>query len=174
MHSLYHVFFIIGYLTPQCKWFIKETLKVIRSETPWSIVLMHPPWYNSYRFIIWKVNHESSLQENIRTKPSWHCIFWSCPRLWTICKFSLYSNYSRGVHGSVQVGFMPNPRPTRWHQVANEKTHCWPQKPTSQVGSNSVGWQLGQLKLKRCYQRFKLAATTCFFSWIFIGFEQNH
>ena len=70
MHSLYHVFFIIGYLTPQCGWFIKETLKVNRSETPWSIVLMHPPWYNSYRFIIWKVNHESSLQENIRTKPS--------------------------------------------------------------------------------------------------------
>ncbi|KAK7850350.1 purple acid phosphatase 2 [Quercus suber] len=37
-----------GYSTPQYSWFNQEVLKVNRTETPWLIVLMHPPWYNSY------------------------------------------------------------------------------------------------------------------------------
>ena len=68
----------------------------------------------------------------------------------------------RGVHESIRVGFMPNPRPTRWHQVSDEKTHYRLQKPTGLVGSDQVGRQSGRLKLKICCQRFKLAATTSF------------
>ncbi|KAK7341102.1 hypothetical protein VNO80_24026 [Phaseolus coccineus] len=33
---------------PQYKWLEEELPKVNRSETPWLIVLMHSPWYNSY------------------------------------------------------------------------------------------------------------------------------
>lgn len=69
---------------------------------------------------------------------------------------------SRGVHGSVRVGFMPNPRPTRWHRVSDEKTRRRPWKPTGQVGSDPVGRRSGRSKLKICCQRFKSAATTCF------------
>lgn len=37
----------IGTYTPQYMWLIEELPKVNRSETPWLIVLMHSPWYNS-------------------------------------------------------------------------------------------------------------------------------
>ncbi|KAA8537570.1 hypothetical protein F0562_027178 [Nyssa sinensis] len=37
-----------GKYTPQYKWFIKELPKVNRTETPWLVVLMHSPLYNSY------------------------------------------------------------------------------------------------------------------------------
>ncbi|KAH9758883.1 Purple acid phosphatase 10 [Citrus sinensis] len=37
-----------GKYTPQYKWLEKEFPKVNRSETPWLIVLMHCPLYNSY------------------------------------------------------------------------------------------------------------------------------
>ncbi|KAJ6708797.1 FE(3+)-ZN(2+) PURPLE ACID PHOSPHATASE 12 [Salix koriyanagi] len=40
-----------GKYTPQYRWLEKELPKVNRSETPWLIVLMHSPMYNSY------VNH---------------------------------------------------------------------------------------------------------------------
>lgn len=40
--------FFKGYSTPQYSWFNQEVLKVNRTETPWLIVLIHPPWYNSY------------------------------------------------------------------------------------------------------------------------------
>ncbi|KAL3515129.1 hypothetical protein ACH5RR_022031 [Cinchona calisaya] len=40
-----------GKYTPQNLWLQEELPKVNRSETPWLIVLMHCPWYNSY------VNH---------------------------------------------------------------------------------------------------------------------
>ncbi|XAR72785.1 Acid phosphatase [Bertholletia excelsa] len=43
-----------GKYTPQYKWLEEEFPKVNRSETPWLIVLMHAPWYNSYNYIIWK------------------------------------------------------------------------------------------------------------------------
>nr|XP_043619262.1 purple acid phosphatase 2-like [Erigeron canadensis] len=36
-----------GKSTPQYKWLRKELKKVDRSETPWLIILMHSPWYNS-------------------------------------------------------------------------------------------------------------------------------
>ncbi|KAK4772185.1 hypothetical protein SAY86_013960 [Trapa natans] len=36
-----------GTYTPQNQWLIDELPKVNRSETPWLIVLMHSPWYNS-------------------------------------------------------------------------------------------------------------------------------
>lgn len=39
-----------GKYTPQYKWLEKELPKVNRSETPWLIVLMHSPWYNSYNY----------------------------------------------------------------------------------------------------------------------------
>ncbi|WOG84687.1 hypothetical protein DCAR_0103871 [Daucus carota subsp. sativus] len=39
-----------GKYTPQFKWLEKELPKVNRSETPWLIVLMHAPWYNSYNY----------------------------------------------------------------------------------------------------------------------------
>ncbi|GMY05717.1 purple acid phosphatase 2-like [Fagus crenata] len=37
-----------GYITPQYSWFSEEIQKVNRTETPWLIVLLHPPCYNSY------------------------------------------------------------------------------------------------------------------------------
>ncbi|XP_059450299.1 purple acid phosphatase-like isoform X2 [Corylus avellana] len=37
-----------GTYTPQYKWLEAELQKVDRTETPWLIVLMHAPWYNSY------------------------------------------------------------------------------------------------------------------------------
>ncbi|KAJ8767226.1 hypothetical protein K2173_013623 [Erythroxylum novogranatense] len=37
-----------GKYTPQYMWLKAELPKVNRSETPWLIVLMHSPWYNSY------------------------------------------------------------------------------------------------------------------------------
>ncbi|KAK1555917.1 hypothetical protein Q3G72_033306 [Acer saccharum] len=40
-----------GKYTPQYKWLLNEFPKVNRTETPWLIVLMHSPLYNSY------VNH---------------------------------------------------------------------------------------------------------------------
>ncbi|KAK1297502.1 Purple acid phosphatase 2 [Acorus calamus] len=39
-----------GKYTPQFKWLEEEFPKVNRSETPWLIVLMHSPWYNSYNY----------------------------------------------------------------------------------------------------------------------------
>ncbi|KAF3785149.1 Purple acid phosphatase 2 [Nymphaea thermarum] len=36
--------------TPQFKWLEQEFQKVNRNETPWLIVLMHAPWYNSYNY----------------------------------------------------------------------------------------------------------------------------
>jgi 3',5'-cyclic AMP phosphodiesterase CpdA len=43
----YLIFMFEGYSTPQYSWFNTEIAKVNRSETPWLIVIMHPPWYNS-------------------------------------------------------------------------------------------------------------------------------
>lgn len=37
-----------GKYTLQYKWLSTELTKVNRTETPWLIVLMHSPWYNSY------------------------------------------------------------------------------------------------------------------------------
>uniref|UniRef100_A0A7N0ZS08 Purple acid phosphatase n=1 Tax=Kalanchoe fedtschenkoi TaxID=63787 RepID=A0A7N0ZS08_KALFE len=37
-----------GEYTPQTLWLQDELPKVNRSQTPWLIVLMHSPWYNSY------------------------------------------------------------------------------------------------------------------------------
>ncbi|KAA8536066.1 hypothetical protein F0562_028544 [Nyssa sinensis] len=39
-----------GKYTPQYTWLEEELPKVNRSETPWLIVLMHSPWYNSYNY----------------------------------------------------------------------------------------------------------------------------
>lgn len=39
-----------GKYTPQFKWLEEEFPKVNRTETPWLIVLMHAPWYNSYNY----------------------------------------------------------------------------------------------------------------------------
>ncbi|GMP37804.1 hypothetical protein CsSME_00009328 [Camellia sinensis var. sinensis] len=39
-----------GKYTPQYQWLLAELLKVNRSETPWLIVLLHAPWYNSYNY----------------------------------------------------------------------------------------------------------------------------
>ncbi|KAI5314098.1 Hypothetical predicted protein [Prunus dulcis] len=39
-----------GQYTPQYQWLEQELPKVNRSETPWLIVLLHSPWYNSYNY----------------------------------------------------------------------------------------------------------------------------
>ncbi|ONK64684.1 uncharacterized protein A4U43_C07F28800 [Asparagus officinalis] len=39
-----------GKYTPQYKWLEAELPKVNRTETPWLIVLLHSPWYNSYNY----------------------------------------------------------------------------------------------------------------------------
>jgi len=41
---------LIGKYTPQYKWLEEELPKVNRTETPWLIVLVHSPWYNSYNY----------------------------------------------------------------------------------------------------------------------------
>lgn len=45
---IYKYPFGLGKYTPQNLWLEKELHKVDRSETPWLIVLMHSPLYNSY------------------------------------------------------------------------------------------------------------------------------
>lgn len=42
------MFLLVGKYTPQYKWLTNELPKVNRSETPWLIVLVHSPMYNSY------------------------------------------------------------------------------------------------------------------------------
>ncbi|CAJ1956961.1 unnamed protein product [Sphenostylis stenocarpa] len=39
-----------GKYTPQYEWLEAELTKVDRSKTPWLIVLVHSPWYNSYNY----------------------------------------------------------------------------------------------------------------------------
>ncbi|XP_039036187.1 purple acid phosphatase 2-like isoform X2 [Hibiscus syriacus] len=39
-----------GRFTPQYQWLQQELPKVNRRETPWLIVLMHAPWYNSFNY----------------------------------------------------------------------------------------------------------------------------
>ncbi|XP_074592310.1 purple acid phosphatase-like [Curcuma longa] len=39
-----------GKYTPQFRWLLDELKKVNKSETPWLIVLMHTPFYNSYNY----------------------------------------------------------------------------------------------------------------------------
>ncbi|KAI9127522.1 hypothetical protein K1719_000515 [Acacia pycnantha] len=39
-----------GTYTPQYQWLQEELAKVNRTETPWLIVLVHAPWYNSYTY----------------------------------------------------------------------------------------------------------------------------
>ncbi|KAM7258380.1 hypothetical protein ACFE04_014121 [Oxalis oulophora] len=39
-----------GKYTPQFKWLETELKNVDRTKTPWLIVLMHSPWYNSYNY----------------------------------------------------------------------------------------------------------------------------
>ena len=39
-----------GKYTPQYTWLAQEFPKVNRTETPWLMVLMHSPWYNSYDY----------------------------------------------------------------------------------------------------------------------------
>lgn len=41
---------ISGKYTPQYTWLEQELPKVHRSETPWLIVLLHSPWYNSNNY----------------------------------------------------------------------------------------------------------------------------
>ncbi|KAG9135099.1 hypothetical protein Leryth_011592 [Lithospermum erythrorhizon] len=40
----------ISKYTPQYKWLEDELPKVDRTETPWLIILMHAPWYNSFNY----------------------------------------------------------------------------------------------------------------------------
>lgn len=41
---------ISGTYTPQYQWLQMEFTKVKREETPWLIVMLHSPWYNSYDY----------------------------------------------------------------------------------------------------------------------------
>ena len=43
----------------------------------------------------------------------------------------------RAVHGSIQVGFVPNPEPTRWNRVNGLMTHRRPLTTSGRVGSVS-------------------------------------
>ena len=76
---------------------------------------------------------------------------------------------SRGVHGSVQVGSVPNPQLTRWHRVLGETTHSRPQKPTGQVGSDWKYWRSSRSKPTKCCRRLLLGGDLYFLSnlrWI--------
>lgn len=41
---------VTGKYTPQYVWLLAELKKVDRKVTPWLIVLVHSPWYNSYNY----------------------------------------------------------------------------------------------------------------------------
>lgn len=41
---------ISGKYTPQYNWLEQEFKKINRAETPWLIVLLHSPWYNSINY----------------------------------------------------------------------------------------------------------------------------
>ena len=74
----------------------------------------------------------------------------------------------RGVHGSVWVGFVPNPQLTQWHLVFNEKTRHRSQKPIGQVRSDRIGLIDGRIE-RRCFRRFLLGDDLYFSSdlrWI--------
>lgn len=47
IYKLY-LYVFVGKYTPQYKWLEKELPKVNRTETPWLIVIVHCPLYNSY------------------------------------------------------------------------------------------------------------------------------
>jgi Calcineurin-like phosphoesterase len=50
-HQIFFSFKIFsGKYTPQYEWLEEEFTKVNRKETPWLIVMMHSPWYNSYNY----------------------------------------------------------------------------------------------------------------------------
>ena len=48
MLKIYLILLLADKYTPQYKWLANELLKVNRTETPWLIVLIHCPIYNSY------------------------------------------------------------------------------------------------------------------------------
>ena len=48
MLNIYLILLFAAKSTPQYKWLLHELPKVNRTETPWLIVLMHCPLYNSY------------------------------------------------------------------------------------------------------------------------------
>lgn len=47
---LFPLLSFVGTYTPQYNWLEQEFSKVNRSETPWLIVLLHSPWYNSNNY----------------------------------------------------------------------------------------------------------------------------
>ena len=53
---------------------------------------------------------------------------------------------SRGVHGSVRVGFVPNPEPTRSHRVERWTTRRRPPVTSGRVGSGSGVQRSGRSK----------------------------
>ena len=48
MLKIYLILLLADKYTPQYKWLANELPKVNRTETPWLIVLIHCPIYNSY------------------------------------------------------------------------------------------------------------------------------
>ena len=66
-------------------------------------------------------------------------------KLFSIYFYKFYvMEHIRGVHGSVQVGFMPNPRPTRQNWVEKILTRRRPARESDRRGrfctENTVGW----------------------------------
>lgn len=50
MKLLFRFMICLGKYTPQYEWLEAELPKVNRNETPWLLVLVHSPWYNSYNY----------------------------------------------------------------------------------------------------------------------------
>ena len=80
-------------------------------------------------------------------------LFWSTKfniifKIVTMSISITYRLLSRGVHKSVWVGFVPNPKPTHSHRVRSWTTRRRPPAISGRVGSGSVGQWLGQSKME--------------------------
>ena len=80
-------------------------------------------------------------------------LFWSTKfniifKIVTMSISITYRLLSRGVHKSVWVGFVPNPKPTHSHRVRSWTTRRRPPAISGRVGSSSVGQWLGQSKME--------------------------
>ena len=70
----------------------------------------------------------------------------------------------RAVHGSVRVGFVPNPQPTRSDRVEKFQTRHWPRKATDRVGSGGrwavVGFDFDRnTKIKHKFDSWRTKST---------------
>lgn len=82
------ILIIAGKYTPQYSWLEKEFHKVNRAETPWLIVLVHSPWYNSNNYYYMEGESMRVMFESwFCQQQGRSCVGRSCTFIWTLSKF---------------------------------------------------------------------------------------